>query len=646
MINSAVFFALCLFFIAVVTLLLQRRYLPLRQTPEYLLVSTFLGLFLSSSIIVLVPIDLASASSTDDGSRGIVLPERVLLICWRISYWLCFVLTWAILPILLSYSDSGHRSPQKRLLQSLRENVRYHLTVLSVGTVGLIYFILSNGFHFSSLQGLLVAVSYCYALFLAISLMGHGLVSIPRGLFHAASISGTLRKLQRQAPRAYDKLIETTSNLEAVEAEVAQLRQRKTGTALQFQEWIEELAEMARVPSGQGTQTLGARSSVPQVITEEYLAALTRRLKLCIHRRARFLSEWENLVQSAADAQAILDSASSKRLIFTKHFSSPTMLENIAILNPYTRHIYHFHLLPYLRTAAACLLSAASIMIVWTELVYSAFPKAAVIRYTVVHHPSSSTGKIGFAGQCISAAWIAYMCFAAYYSLSAVKVWGSHALVRRGTSFSSACFYSSYAARLTVPLSYNFVSFLPEEGIVGKTVFYNFMGRLINLTAISEGFTDFFPVLVCIPVAASAFGLYGKVRDVCGFGDVVDDDDDEESAFSTGGWREGRDLIEREIQGSTGGVFTGRNMRAQQPNYGSSTPSSAPSSRLERSRYRDEPTREEQEDGDGEEESAWGGFVHRVRNTLETVEPPKWWRKPAAAAPPSRPPRWMAPGRG
>jgi hypothetical protein len=70
MISSAVFFALCLFFIAVITLLLLRRYLPLRQTPEYLLVSTFLGLFLSSSIIVLVPIDLASASATDDGSRG------------------------------------------------------------------------------------------------------------------------------------------------------------------------------------------------------------------------------------------------------------------------------------------------------------------------------------------------------------------------------------------------------------------------------------------------------------------------------------------------------------------------------------------------------------------------------------------------
>ncbi|KAF8251934.1 hypothetical protein K440DRAFT_51345 [Wilcoxina mikolae CBS 423.85] len=640
MIPSAVFFALCLVFIAVVTLLLQRRYLPLRSTPEYLLVSTFLGLFLSSSIIVLVPIDLASASSTDDGSRGIVLPERVLLVAWRISYWLCFVLTWAILPILLSYSDSGHCSPQKRLLQSLRENARYHLIVLSIGAVGLIYFFLSSGFRFYSIKGLLVALSYCYALFLAISLMGHGLVAIPRGLFHASSISGTLLKLQRQAPRAYDKLLEATSNLEAVESEVMLVRQRKTGTALEFQEWIEELAEMAQVPES-GSRSGGllgsSRPSVPSVITEEYLAALTQRLKLCIHRRARFLSEWENLVQSAADAQSILDSKSSQRLTFTKHFASPTLLENISILNPYTRHLFYFHLLPYMRIAVASLLSMASIMIVWTEVVHSYFPKAAVIRYTVVHHPSSSSGKIGFAGQCISSLWISYMCFAAYYSLSAVKVWGSYALVRRGTSASSACFYASYAARLTVPLAYNFVSFLPEEDIVNKSVFYTFLGKLINLTAISEGFNDFFPVLVLIPVCASLFNWYRRIKEIFGFGDVVDEQE-EENAFETGGWREGRDLIERELQGTTTGAFSSRASGggvARSMNYGSASAAGPARSTAPRSRYTDEPAEEEHE----QDEGVLRGFVHRVQNTLDTVEAPRWFKDVTKQ---QNRPRWMA----
>jgi hypothetical protein len=46
---------------------------------------------------LLVPIDLASSARDQDaGSRGIWLPDRVLLVSWRISYWLTFALTWYI----------------------------------------------------------------------------------------------------------------------------------------------------------------------------------------------------------------------------------------------------------------------------------------------------------------------------------------------------------------------------------------------------------------------------------------------------------------------------------------------------------------------------------------------------------------------
>ncbi|KAI5804371.1 LMBR1-like membrane protein-domain-containing protein [Geopyxis carbonaria] len=640
---SAIFFGICLLVLAVVVLLLQRRYLPLRSTPEYLLVATFLPLFISSSIVILVPIDLASSSSSDDGSRGIVLPDKVLLIAWRIAYWLCFVLTWAILPLLQSYSDSGHRAPQKRIVQALRENARYHLIVLAVGACGLVYFFIVSGVHIYSLKGLVIALSYCYALGLAIYLMGHGLVAIPRGLWQDASVAGKLRKLQMKAPSAHDKLVDASNNLEQVENEVFAVRQRKNGSAREFQEWIEELVEMIQqTPESTLPRTANnSRISVPPVITEEYLAALTRKLKLCIHRRARFSREWEALVQTAANCQAIVDSKASKRLTFTKHFGSGTLIENISLFNPYTRHVFYFHLLPYIRQAIAVFLSIASAIIVWTEATHSLFPKLSVVRYTVVHHPSSDTGKIGFAGQVISAAWIAYMCSAAYYSLTAVKVWGSYALVRRMTSASSACFYASYAARLTVPLAYNFVSFLPEEQIVNRSVFYTFLGKLINLTAISQGFNDLFPILILLPVAASLFNLYGRVKATFGFGDMVGSDDDDADPFASGGWREGRDLIEREVLGSTSGGFVARAARSDlaaaiSPVIGRSAASAGGGSAAPaRGRYRDNPAPADDDD-DADDESAWGGFVHRVKNTFDTVETPRWFKDVQ-----ERRPKWL-----
>lgn len=98
-VGSSVFFTLTLFVISVVALLLLRRFLTLRATPAYLSVPVFLALALPASVVLLVPIDLAS-SSRDDGGGGpkaIWLPDRLLLVSWRIAYWLIFVLTWFVI---------------------------------------------------------------------------------------------------------------------------------------------------------------------------------------------------------------------------------------------------------------------------------------------------------------------------------------------------------------------------------------------------------------------------------------------------------------------------------------------------------------------------------------------------------------------
>lgn len=94
-VGSEVFTAIALFAISLVVVLILRYYLTLRNTPGYLLVPVFLALWLPACIVVLMPIDLASSARTDDeATRGIWLPDRVLLVWWRITYWLTFVLTW------------------------------------------------------------------------------------------------------------------------------------------------------------------------------------------------------------------------------------------------------------------------------------------------------------------------------------------------------------------------------------------------------------------------------------------------------------------------------------------------------------------------------------------------------------------------
>lgn len=470
-----------------------------------------------------------------------------------------------------------------------------------------------------------MALSYCYALALAIFLMGHGLVAIPRNLMRNSSIPGKLRRLQIAAPRAYDKLLDATSTLEDVEQEVLAVRQRKHGSAREFQEWIEELGEIAQLPesslpSGVSSRAGGRRGGAPPVITEQYLASLTQRLRIAIHKRQRFTVEWQALCQSSSDSQSILDSSRTQRLTFTKHFSSPTILEKIFVLNPYTRHLLHYHILPNVHRVLSILLSLASACIIWSELIHTMAPKLSLINYTVVHHSNSPSGAVGFAGQCIAAAWIAYMCACAYSSLTTVKVWGNYALVRRTTSGESACFYASYAARLTVPLAYNFTGLL-NPAVAKDTVFFTFLGKLINLTPLGEGFDGFFPVLILLPVAATGFGVYGWIKATSGLGNVLADDEDDEDGL--GGWREGRDIISREL---LGGVARGGLIAHSAPASAVGGESSGLGAGAQRT-GRTGPIRLPSDD-DGEEDvpeqGFLGNFIHRVRNTVETLEAPGW----------------------
>jgi hypothetical protein len=94
-VGSEIFAALALFVLSLLVLLIIRYYLPLRTTPAYLLVPVFLALWLPAYMVILMPIDLSSSATIDDDSKkGIWLPHRLILVSWRITYWLTFVLTW------------------------------------------------------------------------------------------------------------------------------------------------------------------------------------------------------------------------------------------------------------------------------------------------------------------------------------------------------------------------------------------------------------------------------------------------------------------------------------------------------------------------------------------------------------------------
>ncbi|KAJ8123837.1 hypothetical protein ONZ43_g300 [Nemania bipapillata] len=643
-VGSIIFACVALTILSIVVLLLLRRYLPLRTTPAYLLVPVFFGLWLPASIVLLVPIDLASNASPDDEAiRGIWLPDRALLVAWRISYWLTFVLTWFIFPIFAEYSDAGYREPKDRLIYSLHQNAQYYAIVLGSGILGLVYFFISYEPSFTSVKGLIMALAYCWGLVLAIYLMGHGLVAIPRNLIRNASASWRLRRLQSKAPKLYENMEDAILNLEDLEFQVFELSKRKTGSARDFQDWIEELSDVCIIPETRPRSAIPRENDgriIPTVITQKYLADLTRQLVRARHAKSRYVDEWDRLLHDASRTQAILDSSASRKLDFGGASPSSSMLERLTVLTPYTRYLLYRQVIPYLRIFFGAFLGLASICITWSELVKGAFPSLSVIRFTVVHHWTGESGRVGFAGQLVAAFWILYMSAAALHTVTEVKVWRGRALVRRNTAHESAFWYAGQVAKLSVPLSYNFITFMSPK-IYMKTVFYNLLGQYIDLTPLGDWFDNLFPILVLLPVLATLFGLYGKVKRLFGFGvNIVDDEEDENSAgYGTGSWREGRVLIERELNGTS--ISRRLEEAASRTASGRTQPIlTVPSARTEGARtpfatsppQRELPARSTASRGqptaaalsEPEDENFFTSIGHRFKNTIDTMDTPKW----------------------
>ncbi|OJD19421.1 hypothetical protein AJ78_00595 [Emergomyces pasteurianus Ep9510] len=646
-VGSGIFMIIALLVISILVLLLLRRYLPLRSTPAFLSFPVFLALALPASVVLLVPIDLTSSTKGDEPSSGIWLPPRVMLVSWRIAYWLTFVMTWVILPLLGEYVDSGYRTPKDRIFYSLRSNGRYQLIVLGSGVAGLVYISIQNGFDFTSLKALVMALAYFWGLALAIYLMGHGLVVIPRTLIRNANPGTQLRRIQARAPRIHDRLTDSMADLEDLEFQVFQLRKRKTGVPHDLQEWIDELVDMTSIPESRLQASARASescSSVPPIITTRYLADITRRLGRARHQNARFTNTWERLVREAADTQSIIDSSASKRLEFS-HASFPSSFKRrLPFMTPTLRYYIYVYILPAGRLALAGFFSLASACVVWSEIVKSFAPRVSIVTLSVVHNPTKSE-PIGFFGQVASAAWIFYMCSAAFVGITDAKVWGNRALVPRNTYGESACWYAGQIAKLTVPLSYNFLTFLPRD-VQKATTFYNFLGRLINLTPLGKGFDYAFPIFILIPVCATLFNLYGRVKRWFDFSLLEDEDENvaiDGSGFGVGGWREGRELIERELSGpgslglSPQAAASVYRRRAPAPSGGPTIwvppadharakaqhPGPAAGVTLVR---RTPAVAPEEEDEEEEEENFFQSFAHRVRNTFETANTPQWFR--------------------
>jgi hypothetical protein len=93
-----------------------------------------------------------------------------------------------ILPIIQEFEMAGEFTFRAKLKTAIYRHVRVFIALGAIGSVLLIYLIIRGTLKINHLPALAMALSNCWGLFLIISLLGYGLVAIPRILWYKGDV--------------------------------------------------------------------------------------------------------------------------------------------------------------------------------------------------------------------------------------------------------------------------------------------------------------------------------------------------------------------------------------------------------------------------------------------------------------------------
>lgn len=498
-------------------------HIDLHKYPLYFLVPLVLAVYIPLSVTFLLPVDYISHHSSPIG--GLSLSDSSTLFTWKATYWSTFVLTWFLLPILQDFYRTGHYSRISRLKASMRLNLRFQLIVLGVSLAAAVYLMLEVGLSFTNMKLMIIVLSHIYALVLALWLMAHGLVTVARHRWQEGNLVLNSNHYYLKVSSLVDALEDTKLNLKNEILTVLSLKKSFSNALyagrLVFYDWIVDLhlqipedllEQVRRTYVHDFTRNINAEQ-----VTERYLASLTAKFQRHLYNYRAYCSDYDILLeridtlQTLSDAKATTDAAERARMMVT-----------VSRLPPQIAYIVHCYAKPVGARIVAVALYSVCFVILQSEFFHST--KVSLIDTLVFH---SGIQKNLYIQVMFTFAVFLYMLFCSLNSLTRLKIFNMYHLVPHQSDPVSACFYASYIARMTVPLSYNFITLFDSR----DSVFEEWYGKSIHFTGLFNMMNNWIPRLLLIPVVLTTFNVYERVKtrlglhsDLYGWADFDDEE--------------------------------------------------------------------------------------------------------------------------
>lgn len=520
------------------------KFSNLLHSPPGLSLILILGLYIPFSIIFLLPIDLVSSSQFDEDKNNFFYVEskRLIFNLWRFNYWLGFIMTWLLLPVIQCYYSSNNFTFQKRLRDSLVYNLKFYLIYLLIGLVGLVYVYFNIGLTWASIKALVIVLSHSYSLILAIWFMGYGLINIPKSLFW----DSLLVRLNDNymIDHYYLRLLSAKQDWQDNKVKFRQIVGLINNLIciVEYQHndnhklWIHELylSIPAQLNNEEGaTESLTNNLKnynnrfnqelviVNNQLSDEFLTRVTKTYKDSYYSMVISENVYYNLLRKVIKVQDIKLSKNTHAIDFRVpnkvhlKYSIYNLINSVVFKSARSKYLYYYHLNPLALKVFGGLAAVLSAIIILSEIFHNS--TLSLINYIITHIISN----YNLLATLLITVLLSYMCITSLISLSKTKIFLVYKLISNNSNPSSCVWYTSYAIRLTIPLTYNFLTLLNKQILSSspktdstskfqKSQFAIFLGNSINFINFGKTVNNVLPYFIVVPILIQVLGKKRK----------------------------------------------------------------------------------------------------------------------------------------
>ena len=534
---------LCLF----ISILLY--YYFIRKDTNYAVsINTVLIWFLTFILIVLLPYDIYFSKSKnikDDYEKNknyIDNGINIITTLYSIDYWILFIVSWIVSPIITSYEDSGYFTFKQKIKDSIIRNLLFFIflgCLLIIGIILVLLLELDIGF----LKNMSIGFTISWGLLQVFFFLGYSLIFLPKNLITHFKYENEERYLEWKIQDLRNDLKEIIicqffNSLENLKLTKNKLNENKESLS-NYKNEIDDLInyyEEKKPKYLKDVKLLSFIQDKQYVKNISQLTKLNKKLKI-------YLIEYErgkHLLKEIYDKWYLVISI----LNIKGHLKDQLVLLHLKQLSK-TKEIYYTNIIPIFKIAFISICIILEMITVWGEIISSLMPLLSSKDknydfFSPLGQLIIKTNNLILL-HIISFLEIIFLFYLSFYTVFKMKISFLCKIYRnKQTDSLSILYVCKIMSRIGFSICINFCQITNLRDLIINKNYGT--GRMIDSenTGLNEAYEIyqlclfFFPLIIIVLVILNLFNIISRIGNCMGFNSFIIKNEDTENDIIDG----------------------------------------------------------------------------------------------------------------